>query len=189
MKSLPPDKRNKLIMVLLATAALISLVFFLLIQPQKADNRRLAATTLAENKRLQEIITSIKTRADATATMANALQQLNDDEQDVASGDLYAWTYDTVRRFKTAYHVEIPSVGQPVLGEVDLVPNFPYKQLRVSLNGTAYYHDLGKFIADLENKHPHIRVLNVIAEPATGVSVGEHLNFRMDIIALTKPNS
>ena len=54
----------------------------------------------------------------------------------------------------------------------------------------AYYHDLGKFVSDLENKFPHCRVLNLSADPvAGGVSGGERLNFRMDMVALVKPNS
>jgi hypothetical protein len=109
-------------------------------------------------------------------------------EEDVASGDLYAWTVDTFRRFKAAYHVDIPTVGQPSQSDCDLIGDFPYKQIRFSLTGTAYYHDLGKFVADFENKFPHCRVLNLTADPSVGgPTSGEKLNFRMDIVALVKP--
>ena len=33
-------------------------------------------------------------------------------------------------------------------GEVDIMPKFPYQQLKVTVTGTAYYHDLGEFIAE-----------------------------------------
>jgi hypothetical protein len=72
------------------------------------------------------------------------------------------------------------------MGDVDLIPNFPYKQVKFSLTGTAYYHDLGKFIADLENNFPHIRVVN-LAIGSNGDS--ELLSFRVDIVALVKSNS
>ena len=117
-------------------------------------------------------------------------QQLSRAESDVAGGDLYAWTYDTIRRFKGAYHVEIANPGQPAPGDCDLLGNFPYKQIRFSLTGTGYYHDLGKFVADFENKFPHCRVLNLSMDPAGNTaSPGERLNFRMDIAALVKPNN
>jgi hypothetical protein len=86
--------------------------------------------------------------------------------------------------------VDIPTIGQPAQTDCDLISNFPYKQIRFSLNGTAYYHDLGKFIADIENKLPHCRVLNLAADPVgSGAAGGERLNFRMDIVALIKPNN
>ena len=72
---------------------------------------------------------------------------------------------------------------------MDLLPSFPYKQIQFTINGTAYYHDLGKFIADFENNFPHARMVNLVIEPASGAdSSNEKLSFRMDIIALVKPN-
>jgi Tfp pilus assembly protein PilO len=190
MKRLPPAKRNQLIVVVIATACLIGSVYFLLIGPQDENNRRLGASIGTETVRLDQIKSTIK-QTDATASaLADLNQQLNHAEEDIASGDLYAWTYDTIRRFKGAYHVEIANPGQPAPGDCDLLGNFPYKQIRFSLTGTGYYHDLGKFVADFENKFPHCRVLNLSMDPAGNTaSPGERLNFRMDIAALVKPNN
>ncbi|HTQ49209.1 MAG TPA: GspMb/PilO family protein, partial [Candidatus Acidoferrales bacterium] len=67
---------------------------------------------------------------------------------------------------------------------------FPFKEIRVTISGTAYYHELGKFLADFENSFPHIRVVNLALEPVNATEAGnEKLSFRMDIIALVKPNS
>lgn len=190
MKRLPAAKRNQLIVVILATVGLIALVYFLLIHPQNEKNIDLGTNIAKETIQLQQIKTAIK-QMEATATaLADLTQQLNHAEEDVASGDLFAWTYDTIRRFKATYHVDIPSPGQPSLSECDLLGNFPYKQIRFSLTGTAYYHDLGKFVSDFENKFPHCRVLNLTADPVgNGANGGERLNFRVDIVALVKPNS
>jgi Tfp pilus assembly protein PilO len=190
MKRLPPAKRNQLIVVLAATAGLIGLVYFLLIGPQGENNRRLGDSIGSETTRLEQIKSTIK-QMDATAgALADLTQQLDHAEEDVASGDLSAWTYDTLRRFKSAYHVDIPTIGQPAQSDCDLIGNFPYKQIRFSLTGTGYYHDLGKFVADFENKFPHCRVLNLSVEPAGSSAAGdEHLNFKMDIVALIKPNN
>jgi Tfp pilus assembly protein PilO len=189
MKRLPPAKRNQLLVVIFATLALIGLVYFLLINPQNERNRALASSIGHETAQLQQIKTTIKQMEATTSALADLTQQLNHAEQDVASGDLYAWTYDTIRRFKATYHVDIPTIGQPASGECDLIGNFPYKQIRFSLTGLAYYHDLGKFVTDFENRFPHCRVLNLTADPAGNTpAAGERLNFRMDIVALVKPN-
>jgi Tfp pilus assembly protein PilO len=190
MKRLPPAKRNQLIVVLLATAGLIGLVYFLLISPQNEKNRGLGASIGSETIRLQQIKNTIKQMDATTSALADLTQQLNHAEEDVASGDLYAWTYDTMRRYKATYHVDIPTIGQPGVSDCDLIGNFPYKQLRFALTGTAYYHDLGKFVADFENKFPHCRVLNLSADPiATSANGGEKLNFHLEIVALVKPNN
>jgi hypothetical protein len=107
-------------------------------------------------------------------------------EADLASGDLFSWTYDTMRHFKQPYKVEIPEIGHPTAGNVDLLPSFPYRQIQFTVNGTAYYHDLGKFITDFENIFPHARMVRLVVE--SGGDNTEKLSFRMEIIALMKPN-
>lgn len=190
MKRLPPAKRNQLIGVLVATASLICAVYFLLINPQNTKNHELATAISKETLKLQQYKTTIKQMDATSATLADLSRQLNHSEEDVASGDVYAWAFETLRRFKSNYRVEIPTIGQPVTGDCDLVGNFPYKQIRFSLNGTAYYHDLGKFVAEFENQFPHCRVLNLSADPVNGGSAGsERLTFRMEVVALVKPTN
>lgn len=190
MKRLAPDKRNKLIFVILGTLAVIAGIYLFLIGPQIAENHKVAAKIVSEQERLKKIEDTIK-MAEATAKNAetNALL-LKAAEKDVASGDLFAWTYDTIRRFKSDYSLDIPSVGQPVQSVVDLIPNFPYKQIKFSLIGTGYYHDIGKFISDLENKFPHMRVDNLTIDASGGTDESsQKLSFRIELVALVKPNA
>ncbi len=177
-------------MVILATVAAISAVYFLLIKPQNEQNARIAAEAIDKTAELEKIEKSIHQADATTVALSDITSQLTRAETDVATGDVFAWTYDTIRQFKTNYHVEIPNIGQPILSDVDLLAGFPYKQVRVSLSGTAYYHDLGRFITDFENNYPHMRMVNLQIEPS--VQPGgptERLAFRVDVIALVKPNS
>jgi len=129
----------------------------------------------------------IRQAGGATNELASVTARLSDEEQDMATGDIYAWTIDMLRHSKASYSVDVPEIGQPNVSEMDLLPKFPYKQLEFTLHGTGYYHDIGKFIADFENKHPHMRVVNIDLEPVGGDS--EKLSFRMDIIALVNSAS
>lgn len=189
MKRLPPAKRNQLIIVLLVTAAAISAVYLFLISPQKQDNLKLAGAIADKQAALDKMRATIRDSIDTSNRLAEASVNLARAETDIATGDAYAWTYDAIRRFKSAYAVDLPSIGSPVIGEVDAIPNFPYKQIRVSLIGTAYYSDLGKFTADFENNFPHMRIINLTIEPADPGGANEKLSFRMDVAALVKPNS
>jgi Tfp pilus assembly protein PilO len=190
MKRLSPDKRNKLVLVIVATLAVVGLIYFFLIAPQKEENQKLANETAAELTKLQQIKTSIK-QAEATADKVEEIsQRLSHAEEDTATGDPLAWTYDTIRQFKASRHVEITSIGQPTSADVELLANFPYKQIKFQIIGTGYYHDIGKFVADLENKFPHVRVVNLSLDAGGAAEgAGEKLSFRMEIAALVKPNA
>jgi len=189
MKRLSPTKRNQLILAILGTLAAVSLVYFFLIGPQNKENVRLHAKNIEEQSRLENIKKAIG-QAEATAKdAAEVSKQLNLTEADVATGDLFIWTYDLIRQFKANYQVVIPTVGQPSQPDtVDLIPGFPYKQIKFSIMGTGYYHDIGKFIADLENKFPHMRVVNLAMDPGNGLGQ-DKLSFHLEIVALVKPNA
>jgi hypothetical protein len=188
MTKLPKEKRDHLILVCLGTVGLLALVVFFLIIPQYGSIAKISAQTANARKQLQDMEDVIK-KAEATGSELNDLTYtLTHAEGDMAVGDPNAWIYNTIRSFKGSYKVDISVSGQSALGNVDLLPKFPYKQLKVTVSGTAYYHDLGKFIAGFENTYPHTRIENLTVEPAGSAGDNnEKLTFRMDIIALVKP--
>ena len=192
MNLLPKDKekRTQFILVILGTLVVLGLIGFFLVQPQHERLSRIHKTARDERARLLKIEDTIKRAGDTSVQLSNVIVNLSAAQEDMAAGDIYAWTYDTVRKFKASYRVDIPTIGQPTLGDVDILPHIPFKQIRVSISGTAYYHELGRFIADFENSFPHIRVVNLAIEPVNaGDPVNERLAFRMDLIALVRPNS
>jgi Tfp pilus assembly protein PilO len=187
---LSKEKRNQSILALVCIVGVLALMWFNLIHPRYAALAQVVAAEKVSENKLENIKSSIK-NADAVAgELANVTQTLSRAEDDTASGDLYSWTYDTIRVFKTSHRVDIPEVGHPDVGDVNLLPDFPFKQVKFSINGTACYHDLGKFIADFENAFPHMRMVNLEIQPDTASGGNdEKLSFKMDIIALVKPAS
>ncbi len=184
------EKRTQFILVIFGTLVVLGLIGFALIRPQYQTLSKFAKTEGDGRIKLEKIKDTIKKAGDTTTQLSNVTSNLSQAEEDMAAGDIYAWTYDTIRKFKASYRVDIPTVGQPSLGDVDVLPQFPYKQIRLTINGTAYYHELGRFIADFENTFPHIRIVNLTIEPVSiGEPGNEKLAFRMDIVALVKPNS
>ena len=105
------------------------------------------------------------------------------------SGDLFSWTVSSLKQFNTpSYKVDMPQIGSPDVGSVHAFPDFPYNQAIVAVSGSAYYYEFGKFLADLENHFPYLRVQNLILEPGYGTTAEERekLNFHMDIVTLVK---
>jgi hypothetical protein len=190
MNKLPKEKRDRLILVMISTVMLMAVIYYGWIRSQDSNISRIKAETAAAGDQLLDIEDAIKKSEATTTALFDINEALSHAEDDMVSGDPFAWTYDTIRHFKTPYKVDIPTIGQPATGDVDLLATFPYKQLKFSISGTAYYHDLGKFISDFENNFPHIRVVNLDLDPAGGTGEdAEKLAFRMDIVALIKPNT
>ena len=191
LSKLPKEKLNRLILVILATLIAIAGLYFGLIRRQNENLVRLAQQKAAAAKKLQLIREAIHRADQIKAQLDEAKTALTGAESDIASGDLYAWVIDWLRQYKAPYKVEIPQFSQ--LGapaDVNLLPRFPYKQTTLTVAGTAHYHDLGRFLSDLENQFPHVRLLNLSLDVnAVSTSVEtETLSFKLDIVTLAKPN-
>jgi hypothetical protein len=187
---LPKEKRNNLILVVVVTLAVLGGLGFGLIKYQYENLTRLAIRKAMATRKLQQMEDAVKNSARIESDLAEARQTLTQLESDVGpSGDLYSWVIGTVRTFKAPYKVEIPQFSQigPIT-EMTMLPSFPYKQASMTVAGKAHYHDLGRFLADFENRFPHIRILNLGLDVDSTPQESEMLAFRMDIVTLVKPN-
>jgi hypothetical protein len=184
---LSTEKRNQLVFASLGVVLALAGIWFLLISPRHVALQNAKKGAVDKQQHVVDMGNIIKRAAAATNELNAATVALSNAEIDMASGDPNAWIYDLIRHFKENYKVDISISGQATIEDVDLIPNFPYQQLRVSVNGTAFYHDLGKFIADFENTFPHIRITNLAIDTVGGNGdSSEKLSFHMEIIALVK---
>src|SRR5277367_2786011 len=108
MNRLSKEKRNQLIMVILGTLVLLALIYFGLIGPQNKSLLKLAIDKRDADAQLLKIKDTIKQSDNTTTELTDASYSLLHAEEDVASGDVYAWTYDLIRRFKQPYKVDMP---------------------------------------------------------------------------------
>ena len=188
---LPKEKRDRLILVVLGTLIAGAGLYFGLIRRQHETLDYLVQKKVSATQKLQAVHDAIHRADQIKVELDEAKTVLAEAESDIASGDLYAWVMNWLRQFKAPYKVELPQYSQ--LGsatDVTLLPNFPYKQTTLTVAGTAHFHDLGQFLADLENQFPHVRLLNLsldVNAPAV-ITEPETLSFKMDIVTLAKPN-
>ena len=184
------EKLNQLILVGLFTILVLGGLGWLLISPQYAELRALATATADATRTLAQMKATIQRAGDIENRLAAATKALAATEADMGGGDLYSWGLDLFRRFRASHKVEVATVTQPVVSECSLLPKFPYKQASFTLTGSAYYHDLGRFIADFENHYPYMRVVNLTMDPASSLNVAdnEKLEFKLDVVALVRHN-
>ncbi len=191
MNKLPKDKRNKLILVMMATALVLAGLYFGLIANQQDSLNALAAKAGTERKKQADMDAAIKNGRTLDSQLEQSSNALAASEENMASGDAYLWMVNTIRQFQSGYKVELPQISTITVGPMTLLPRFPYKQLTITVGGTAYYHDLGQFIAAFENRFPEMRIQNLDVQPSAAArsSDREKLTFKMDIVALLKSNS
>ena len=192
MNRISKQKRNQLIQAALFFVAVVAVLWFALIRFQQARLQKLTGEKRTAEGKLLQIRDTIKNSKQIEADLLVVSNKLVAQEADMASGDLYSSMVNSIRTFKQQYKVEIPQYNNPggVAQEMSLLPKFPYKQFTVSISGTAYYNDLGQFIADFENQFPSSRILNLEVTPASAPTPEEKekLSFKMDIVSLVRPS-
>jgi Tfp pilus assembly protein PilO len=187
---LSKEKKQHLALIGLVTVAVLAGLGWGLIKGQYEYIHRMAEKRVSTEKKLHTTEEAIKRSGQIEAELSENKKKLDVLEADMASGDLYSWMLNSLRKFSADYKVEIPQKsGISDLAQVTLLPNFPYKQVSITVMGTAHYHELGRFISDFENEFPHVRLLNLGIELVpTSSGERELLTFKMEIVTLVKSN-
>ncbi|MDB6017266.1 MAG: hypothetical protein JWR19_1755 [Pedosphaera sp.] len=187
---LSKEKRDQLILVGMATVGAIAGLWFGLISFQRGKLVEATKKAKVAQDKIDQILKVVKDADRVEADLKTAATKLSDIEANMPSGDLYSWMVSSIKQFNVpAYKVDMPQIGIPTVGEVTMMPSFPYEQATVAVAGTAYFYDLGKFLADFENHFPYARIQNLTLDPVTGGASSdekEKLAFRMEIVTLTK---
>jgi Tfp pilus assembly protein PilO len=187
MNKLSKEKRSQLALTVVIILLVATGLYSGLIRFQQAKLRNLDLEKQKANKKLSQINETSRSSAKIEAELKESIKELDIRESDMVSNDLYASMINSIRTFKLPYQVEIKQFNSKGLTEMNLFPKYPYKQYTVSLVGSAYYHDLGRFIADFENRFRSSRILNLDLAPES-TQDKEKLVFRMDIVSLVKPS-
>lgn len=193
MNNLPKEKRDKILLVGIGTVFLIAALFFFVIRPQYAALAERATKIEGANNQLATAERMARQSQQIARSLDEVTTRLRGVEDTMATGDMYSWIIKTLSHFQATYHVEIPNFNQPTVGEVGIFPKFPYQSATFAIRGTAFYHDFGRFLADIENSFPCARVQNLDLEPlgtmAATAQEAEKVSFKMEIVTLIKPNN
>jgi len=190
MNKLSKEKRNQLILITGLTVLVLAVLWATLIAPARQHLREIAGRRAALAHKLDQMSQTIKTTDRVVAELAADRAMLAQLEAQMGSGDLYSWAINALRQFKVSYRVDIPQFSQ-IDGprSMPMLPQFPYKQAALTIGGSGFFYDFGRFLADFENQFPYIRILNLSLEPIPSlVPVDqEKLAFKMDVVFLVKP--
>jgi hypothetical protein len=191
MNKLPKSKRIRLMQVLLGTVVLGVAIWMELIRPQQIalranKNLMIAAEQARELSGHQHETFLEKSRQEVVV----AEQKLEELEKAMAYGDVYRWAIRTFSTTTGDREIENVQIDPPRPSEAPILPRVPYSARLFSITGSAYFHDFGNYLADLENTFPHLRLQKLELEPMhVGDSTsdeGEMLNFKMEMNTLIR---
>lgn len=190
MQRLSKEKRNQLVLIGLLTTMVIVGLYMSLITMQRQSLASIPGQVSDAQRKLERMRKEIREAGTADEELKAANERLAAIEGAMPTGDLNAWFYSTIKEYRKNFSVELPQLSTPEFGEVALLPKFPYKRVRVSMGGSGFYHEIGKFLARFENDFPYFAVQNLMISPEPGNPATpedrEKLTFRMDVIALVR---
>jgi len=196
MKNLPKEKRDQLILSAIGTIAVIAGLWYGLISTMRQSVDSMTKQTDEKKTKVVNAQRLVNSTADLQKGLEQATAKLSVMEESMAAGDMYSWIILKVNKFREDRKVEIPQFSREVRTDVAMFPKFPYKAAVFTVRGTAFFHDLGRFVADFENAFPNTYLQNIEMEPASNTSASgasgghpELLTFKMEIVTLINPNS
>lgn len=192
MAALTKEKKQQIGLVAVIGLAVLVAVWFLAVKPLQGRIGSLQSKMTETEKRQQDARRLVSQSEQRQRELEDIQARLAEIEGKMVSGDTNVWIRTLLIGFKAGGNyagVDIPNYSNAEEFKVGILPDFPYKSCIYRISGLAYYHDLGRFLADFENAYPHIRVLNVELIPVDSIQSAspEKLNFTIELVVLIKP--
>lgn len=189
---LSKEKQQHLIAVVVGAVVVVVALYFLVITGQQAKLAKLDAAIADANKQIaaaEADIRNEKVKLEMLSESTNRLAAL--EKHMMPTNEVYSTFLSTFSQFRSQFGpaVEIADIGKDKPAPLGMFPKFPYGTAVFTVRGWAYYHDFGRFIAELESQHPFYRVKQFsLAAGALMSPDSEKLQFEMEIVTLVKPN-
>jgi hypothetical protein len=188
MNNIPKEKKSQMILVGMVSSTLCFGLYFGIIQGQ---NDRITAMEKRRDEmvdKLNKAERALKNKQALETEIAFRRQELDAIEQTMASGDLYAWIIGSMNVRAAKFGLNIPTYGRESLGEIGIIPGFPYKAATFVLRGTGTFESLGLFISELENERPFCRVQNLDVSPSAPTATEPYpVQFSFEFVVPVRP--
>jgi hypothetical protein len=183
-------QRDQLVGIAVGTVVLMAILWYVGVTAKQAELSHTEKNTAQMRDTLKAAEGKIRLGEEVAGRLEARTQLLDKHEMYLAPDrDAYAWIISTINPFiQSRKGVNIYHYSQPEVADVGIIPEFPYKWATFHLQGTGYFHDFGKFFADLENTYPCFRVQNLeISASTTAGAEAEKLNVTFDLVVPVKP--
>ncbi|MBA4149854.1 MAG: hypothetical protein H0X66_17200 [Verrucomicrobia bacterium] len=188
MNNFTKEKKQQIAFVAMMTIAFVAVIWFFLITSQQKSVAEAQKKADEARHKVESAQKLLKQTEQIREELAEVQSELRLREETMASGgDLYQWILIQMNTLTSARPVYNFTASQQTLVDALLIPKFPYRAASYSIRLNGHFHDLGRFIADVENQFPYARIQNIDLTPATA-QAPERLNLSFDFITLYHTN-
>lgn len=190
MNKLSKEKLQQLIVLGVGTLVVIGVLWAFVISKQLEAIKETRAKVGEVEEKIGTGQRWVGRKKEVDLGVEEMTKKLKEIESGMASGDQYLWFDSLLKNFQITHgKVRVPRISRPENIQVGVLPEFPYQAVKYNVQGSAYYHDLGKFVADFENQFPYMRLQNLELRPISSLDASdpEKLEFSMEVVALVKP--
>ena len=174
MKKLSKEKRDKLILVCFAAVAVAGVLYTFVLGSQKDKLSTIQSQITGVQAKLAKAEAALKAADTIEAQLAENKKLIDVKQEHMApQGQYYYWFFRFVDQFRKDEKLDsgfILDITMPEFIEAGMLPKFPYKAAVFGLRVNGQFHDIGRFIANLENTYPYIRVQNIHLSPVPRTS-------------------
>ena len=205
MNKLSKEKRDKLILICIAIAGILGGLYTFVLGAQKEEFATLQTQITGAKSKVDKAEVLVRSSATIEARLAESKKLIDTRQEKMAPpGQYYYWFLKLIDQFRKDEKLDtgfIVDITQPEFVEGGLLPKFPYRAASFGLRLNGHYHDVGKFVAALENAFPYFRVQNIrIAPYGTGATATKQpvakldstdgkLTVELKIVTLVKPGT
>jgi hypothetical protein len=169
MNKLSKEKRDKVMLVALGTGAVLAALYLLVVSGQRAALADYATRIDSEKQKLEKAERWLRMASAIETRLGTIQQDLVGKQENMAPVDKFKWFYNTLESALVRHKVRLVDITRdPELGEVGVLPKFPYRAATFGVKLLASFHEYGAFLAEFENQFPYMRVQNLQIEPETG---------------------
>mgnify|MGYP001614216313 CR=1 FL=1 len=190
MNKLSKEKIQRLIVVGVVTLVVIGGLYAFVIRKQMASINETRQKIEEAEQKIEVGNKWVSRKKEIEQDLDDITKKLKEIESGMAAGDHYLWFDSLIKNFQLTHgKVRVPRISRPENVKVGVFPEFPYQAVKYIVQGTAYYHDLGKFVADFENEFKYMRLQNLELRPVSALETSdpEKLEFSLEIVTLVKP--
>lgn len=204
MNKLSKDKRDKLILVAIGVIGVLGALYTFVVGAQREKLSNLQMQISATSDKLDKAERMVR-NADVIASNLQESRKALDlrAEQMVPQGQDYYWFLKRLDQFRKDEGLDssfIVDITQAEYSEAGLLPQFPFRGAIFGVRANGYYEEIGKFLAELENEFPYMRVQNVRIQPqgreelssssiASSSGANEKLSVEFKVVTLIKPGT
>jgi|SRR5687768_122172 len=170
MNKLSKEKRDKLILVCIAAVAVAGVLYTFVLGSQKDKLTAIQSQISGAQGKLAKAEAALKAADSIEARLVENRKLIDVKQEKMApQGQYYYWFLKLVDQFRKDEKLDpgfIVDITMPEFVEAGMLPKFPYKAAVFGLRVNGPFHDVGRFIANLENTYPYFRVQNIHLSPA-----------------------